>query len=214
MLGFDAKLLSYVEQFTSPESPILQQIVRETHLEVLMPRMLSGHFQGRLLALLSTLMKPKTVLEIGTFTGYATLCLAEGLPSEGKIITIEINAELENRLHRYFEAAGYLSQIDLRIGNAMQVLDTLEETFDLVFIDADKKNYLHYYQKVMPKVKLGGLIIADNVLWSGKVTTPIEQMDKDTQAIHLFNEFVKKDTSVEQILLPIRDGLYLIKKIC
>jgi predicted O-methyltransferase YrrM len=175
--------------------------------------MLSGHLQGRLLALLSTLVKPKRVLEIGTFTGYATLCLAEGLPPEGKIITIEVNEELEKRLHRYFKAAGYHPQIDLRIGNAMQVIDTLEETFDLVFIDADKKNYLHYYQKIMPKVKIGGLVIADNVLWSGKVTTPIEQMDKDTQAIHLFNDFVKNDTSVEQILLPIRDGLYLIKKI-
>lgn len=175
-----------------------------------MPRMLSGHLQGRVLSMLSKIMAPKHILEIGTFTGYATLCFAEGLPKDGKIITLDINEELEERVRGYFEASDYYNKIDYRIGNAMDIIPTIDEVFDIVFIDADKKNNGNYYNLVFDKVRNGGLIITDNVLWSGKVLTKIN--DTDTSNIHSFNQMVVADERVEKMILPVRDGLFIVRK--
>lgn len=203
-------LNNYLLSFCDPEPELLKRIDRETQLEVLMPRMLSGHLQGRMLSLLSKMMVPNCILEIGTFTGYATLCLAEGLTTSGKIITLDINEELEERVRGYFEASGYQQKIDYKIGNAMEVIPTLNEVFDIVFIDADKKNNGNYYNLVFDKVRSGGLIIIDNVLWSGKVLTKIN--DTDTSNIHNFNQLVVADDRVEKLILPIRDGLFIVRK--
>ncbi|WP_442794345.1 O-methyltransferase [Pelobium manganitolerans] len=203
-------LTAYLQAFCDPEPELLKKIDRETQLEVLMPRMLSGHVQGRVLSMLSKIMAPTRILEIGTFTGYATLCFAEGLQKEGKIITLDINEELEERVRGYFASSDYDSQIDYRIGNAMDIIPTLNEVFDLVFIDADKKNNENYYNLVFDKVRSGGLIITDNVLWSGKVLTKIN--DKDTANIHTFNERVVADERVDKLILPVRDGLFVVRK--
>jgi predicted O-methyltransferase YrrM len=200
----------YLEQYCEPEPELLKHIDRETHLKVLMPRMVSGHYQGRVISLLTKLVNPKNILEIGTFTGYATLCFAEGLAEGGKIITIDINEELEDRVRGYFAQSAYADKIDYRIGNAMEIVPTLKETFDMVFIDADKKNNLNYYNLVFNQVKPGGLIIVDNVLWSGKVLAQKE--DKDTSNIINFNDEIAKDKSVEKLILPVRDGLFIIRK--
>ncbi|MRX47482.1 O-methyltransferase [Pedobacter puniceum] len=200
----------YLEQYCEPEPELLKHIDRETHLKVLMPRMVSGHYQGRVISLLTKLVNPKNILEIGTFTGYATLCFAEGLAEGGKIITIDINEELEDRVRGYFAQSAYADKIDYRIGNAMEIVPTLKETFDIVFIDADKKNNLNYYNLVFNQVKPGGLIIVDNVLWSGKVLAQKE--DKDTSNIINFNDEIAKDKSVEKLILPVRDGLFIIRK--
>jgi predicted O-methyltransferase YrrM len=200
----------YLEQYCEPEPELLKHIDRETNLKVLMPRMVSGHYQGRVISLLTKLVNPKNILEIGTFTGYATLCFAEGLAEEGKIITLDINEELEDRVRGYFAQSAYADKIDYRIGNAMEIIPTLKETFDIVFIDADKKNNLNYYRLVFNQVKPGGLIIVDNVLWSGKVVAQKE--DKDTSNIINFNDEIAKDQSVEKLILPVRDGLFIIRK--
>lgn len=200
----------YLEQYCEPEPELLKHIDRETNLKVLMPRMVSGHYQGRVISLLTKLVNPKNILEIGTFTGYATLCFAEGLAEGGKIITIDINEELEDRVRGYFAQSAYADKIDYRIGNAMEIVPTLKETFDMVFIDADKKNNLNYYNLVFNQVKPGGLIIVDNVLWSGKVVAQKE--DKDTSNIINFNDEIAKDQSVEKLILPVRDGLFIIRK--
>lgn len=205
-------LNDYVEQHTETEPSLLTALNRQTHLKVLQPRMLSGHFQGRLLSMLAHLVQPKRILEIGTYTGYSALCLSEGLSSEGKLITIDCNYELEDFARSYFEKAGKQHQIELRIGDAMEIVPTLQETFDLVFIDADKSNYLNYYHMVLPMVSPGGLIIADNVLWSGKVLDPENNTDADTEALLAFNAFVHNDVRVQEVLLPVRDGLMLIRK--
>jgi predicted O-methyltransferase YrrM len=208
-----ADIDEYAEKHTSEESKLLKRINRETHLEVLKPRMLSGHLQGRTLSALSKLLKPRIILEIGTYTGYSALCMAEGLADDGKIITIDINAELENRVRGYFAESPHQHKIDYRIGNALDLIPTMEENFDLVFIDADKVNYLNYYQLVVDKVVDGGLIIADNVLWSGKVIeSRREKLDEDTEAIMRFNEFVHEDERVENLLLPLRDGMMILTK--
>ncbi len=207
------ELAHYVEEHSQKESDLLQKISRETHLEVLQPRMLSGHLQGRVLSILSKMIAPQLILEIGTYTGYSALCLAEGLKNEGKIITIDKNEELEKRVKFYFAESQYHHQIDFRIGNAMELISNLNETFDLIFIDADKSNYLNYYNLILPKLKHGGFIIADNVLWSGKVLQPIEKTDLDTSALLDFNKTVQKDARVENVLFPIRDGLMIIRKI-
>ncbi|RAJ34228.1 O-methyltransferase [Pedobacter cryoconitis] len=196
--------------FCEPESELLQRIDRETNLKVLMPRMLSGHYQGRVLSMLSKLITPKRILEIGTFTGYATLCMAEGLARDGIIYTLDKNMELEDRVRGYFAVSPYNSQIKYIMGDATQTINDLNETFDLVFIDADKKNNGTYYDLIFDSVRPGGLIIVDNVLWSGKVLTL--QQDRDTINISTFNDKVAGDDRVEKLILPVRDGLFIIRK--
>ncbi len=201
----------YAEGHTSPESDLLKIINRETYAKVLMPRMLSGHLQGRFLSMVSTMIKPKRILEIGTYTGYSAICLAEGLQDKGLLITIDKNEELEGRVRQWFGQAGLTDKIDFRIGNALDIIPSLTGNFDLVFIDADKENYSRYYDLVIERVNLDGIILADNVLWSGKVLD--EKPDKDTQAIIDFNRKVNEDRRVENVLLPIRDGIMMIRKI-
>lgn len=208
-------LQAYIENHTQKEPPLLQQINRDTHTKVLMPRMLSGHFQGRVLSMLSHMIRPKSVLEIGTFTGYSAICLAEGMDPEGRLITIDKNDELESRVRQYFKEANLEKTITYLLGDAMQIVPELKSDFDLVFIDADKINYSHYYDMVFEKVKKGGYFIIDNVLWSGKVVPEgrSKKMDKDTQAIIDFNARVHKDVRVQNVLFPIRDGLMVLRKL-
>ncbi len=206
----DPALQNYAEQSSSHESELLKKIVRETHLHVLKPRMLSGHLQGRFLAMISKMIKPRTILEVGTYTGYATLCLAEGLQSSGKLITIDVNEELEKRVRGYFAEAN-LDGLEYIIGNALEIIPNINQTFDLVFIDADKENYGTYFDLIIDKVASGGYILADNVLWSGKVLDA--KPDKDTRAILNFNKKVNDDERVENVLLPIRDGITIIRKL-
>lgn len=201
----------YLEFLAEPESDLLKKINRETHLKVLMPRMLSGHFQGRVLSLLSKLKRPTCILEIGTFTGYASLCLAEGLADHGALHTIDINEELEDRVRSYFNESPYRDKIQYHLGNALDIIPTLSLQPDLVFIDADKKNNALYYDLVFESIRPGGLILIDNVLWSGKVLEG-DKMDKDTVLIRELNQKIKDDPRVEQVLLPIRDGLWIIRK--
>lgn len=201
----------YVEEHSDVESPLLSKINRETHARVMMPRMLSGHLQGRVLSMLTHMIKPKVILEVGTYTGYSALSMAEGLAENGKLITLDINEELEEQVQGYFNESEYSSQIDYRIGNAMELIPGIQEEIDLVFIDADKKNYINYYNLVIDKVRPGGFIIADNVLWSGKVVQT-EKITKDTQVILDFNRSVQEDDRVENVLFPIRDGLMIVRK--
>ena len=207
----DPTLLFYSEQHTTRENELLSSINRETHAKVLMSRMLSGHLQGRVLSMISHMIKPKVILEIGTYTGYSALCLAEGLAENGKLITIDINEELETMVRKSLKQAGLDGVVDYRIGNALNIIPQLDEKFDLVFIDADKENYHKYYDLVIDKVNLNGFILADNVLWSGKVLD--EKPDKDTRAIKTFNSKINEDPRVENVLLPIRDGIMLIRKV-
>ncbi|MBX2946297.1 MAG: class I SAM-dependent methyltransferase [Cyclobacteriaceae bacterium] len=207
----NADLVRYAEQHTSSESELLKRINRETHAQVLMPRMLSGHLQGRLLAMVSSMLRPKRILEIGTYTGYSAICLAEGLAPQGILITIDINEELEDRVRQYFNEAGISRRVDYRIGNALEIIPQLQGPFDLVFIDADKENYARYYDLVFNLVPLGGYILADNVLWSGKVLD--QKPDKDTRAIMAFNLKVQQDKRVENLLLPVRDGIMIARKV-
>ena len=202
----------YCEQHSEKESELLQKINRETHLEVLMPRMLSGHLQGRFLAMISKMIQPKNILEIGTFTGYAALCLAEGLSDDGKLITIDINEELAPRVNQYFSLSEKAKQLYYVNGNALEIIPELDVIFDLVFIDADKKNYLKYYDLVFEKVNADGLIIADNVLWNGKVTDVNLNKDADTKAMDNYNKKILNDERVEPLLLPLRDGLMICRK--
>lgn len=206
------ELSDYCESNTSPETDILAQLNRETHLKVVSPRMLSGHLQGRFLSFISKLQQPKLILEIGTYTGYSALCLAEGLAENGKLISIDVNEETSAFAKLFIEKTEYANKIDLVLADAKDYIPTIKESIDLVFIDADKKNYLNYYHLVIDKLNKGGLIIADNVLWSGKITMPESTMDKETIAIHQFNQFVQQDNRVENMLLPIRDGLMVVRK--
>jgi len=206
-------LADYVEAHTSPEASVLQKINRETHAHVLMPRMLSGHLQGRVLAMLSHMIRPRRILEIGTYTGYSALCLAEGLATDGLLYTIDINEELETRVRGYFAEAGLDQKIKYLIGNAMEMIPTLHETWDLVFIDADKRNYTNYYELVLPHVRSGGFIVTDNVLWSGKVAASTASKDKDLQHILDFNVMIQQDVRVENVIFPIRDGLSVARKL-
>lgn len=209
----DPKLDHYVHQHSEAESEILNELNRETYLKVLQPRMLSGHVQGRILSMLSKLIQPKCILEIGTYTGYSALCLAEGLTDGGTLHTIEKNEELQPIINRYIDRANLKGKIKLHIGDALTVIKSMQNTFDLVFIDADKTNYLNYYEAVLPKMKSGGCIIADNVLWSGKVLEEAElKNDPDTAALDEFNKAVTADDRVENVLLPVRDGLMLMRK--
>lgn len=206
------EIQQYAEEHTTAESAILQKITRDTFAKVLMPRMLSGNLQGQLLSVFSRMLKPKSILEVGTYTGYSAICLAQGLAPGGKLITIDINEELEERVSGYFQEAGLADKIEYRIGNALDIIPQLTASFDLVFLDADKENYLAYYHLLIEKIHPGGFIIADNVLWSGKVTDPTKK-DKDTAAVRAFNDFVQADNRVENILLPVRDGLMIARKL-
>lgn len=206
----DPRFADYSAAHTTPETDLLKKINRDTHANVLKPRMLSGHLQGRLLSMISHMIKPTSILEIGTYTGYSAICLAEGLQPGGKLITIDRNEELESKLRSSFKEAGLENIIDLRIGDALQVIPTLNTTFDLVFIDADKENNSAYFDLVIDKVRHGGYILADNVLWSGKV---IDQNDKDTRAVTAFNDKVHNDPRVENVLLPVRDGIMIMRKL-
>ncbi|MDZ4665737.1 MAG: O-methyltransferase [Bacteroidota bacterium] len=203
---------AYSEAHTAQESDLLKKLNRETNLKVGQPRMLSGHLQGRILSFLSKLMQPEFIMEIGTYTGYSALCLAEGLKPSGKLLTIDPNEETNIFAKRYFESSPYSKQIELVKAQALDIIPKIEKAIDLVFIDADKKNYLNYYIAVIDKVRAGGLIIADNVLWSGKILEDVLKMDAETKLIHEFNEFVNKDERVENLLLPVRDGLMLLRK--
>lgn len=207
----DPTIQDYCVQHTDAEPSLLQRINRETHLQELKPRMLSGHFQGRLLAMLSCMIQPKHILEVGTYTGYSAICMAEGLAKDGKLTTIDKNEEQESKVRGYFREAGIADRVDYIIGDATEIIPGLPGPFDLVFIDADKRNYQYYYDHIIDKVKKGGYIIVDNVLWSGKVTDP-DKNDQSTMAIKDFNTFIKQDERVERILLPVRDGLFIIKK--
>jgi len=206
------ELDNYVCAHTIKESELLKRINRETHLEVLQPRMLSGHFQGRVLSMFSKMIQPECILEIGTYTGYSALCLAEGLKERGKLITIDVNEELENRVRNYFQSSDFKEQIDYRIGDAIKIIPQITEQFDIVFIDADKMNYINYYEMVFSKVKIGGYIIADNVLWSGKVADESKN-DKETELLRAYNLLIYRDERVENVLFPIRDGLMIARKI-
>ena len=204
-------LENYLINHCDPENDLLKHINRETHLKALMPRMLSGHYQGRVLSMLSKMIQPTRILEIGTFTGYATLCLAEGLTENGRIHTIDINYELEEMVRKNFSKSNLNSKISYHLGNALEIIPQLDELFDLVFIDADKKNNAAYYQLVFDKLRSGGVIIVDNVLWSGKVLRE-DATDKDTTEIKKFNDMIHDDTRVEKLILPVRDGLFIIRK--
>lgn len=208
----DPEINRYAEEWSTPESKLLKKINRDTWAEVLMPRMLSGHMQGRILSMLSHMIRPKRVLEVGTYTGYAALCLAEGLREDGKLHTIDVNDELENRVRGYFESSDYSGRIAYHVGNALDIIPKLEEEWELVFIDADKENYARYFDLVIDNVRPGGWIIADNVLWSGKVLAKAEDMDSETAALHAYNQKVATDNRVEQVLLAVRDGLMCCRK--
>lgn len=203
------ELENYAAQHTEDEPLLLQELNKRTHLNVLQPRMISGHFQGRFLSLLSKMVQPRTILEIGTYTGYATLCLAEGLHPEGVLHTIDIKEELTDLQREFFDRSGYGSQIVQHLGKATDIIPSLDTTFDLVFIDADKQNYAHYFDLVIEKMNRGGIILSDNVLWSGKVVEEVKHNDKHTQALMAYNQKIKDDPRVETVLLPIRDGITL-----
>ena len=208
----DPNIKAYAEQHTSPETEVLSELNRETYLKVLYPRMLSGHLQGRILSMVARMIRPRRILEIGTYTGYSAICMAEGLVEDGKIITIDIDAELADMIKKYAAKAGYGDQIDLRIGNAMEIIPQLDETLDLVFIDADKHNYSNYFDLVLPKLRPGGFIMADNVLWSGRVLDA-NTTDKETLGLRNFVQHVSNNKDVMQVLLPVRDGIMLIQKL-
>lgn len=203
----------YCEEHTSQESPLLYRLNRETHLREVRPRMLSGKLQGGLLSLISRLMNPVNILEIGTYTGYATLCLAEGLTEDACLHTIEIDSEREEVINSYFAQSDFAAQIYFHIGNALEIIPKLHYTWDLVLIDADKQAYRQYYDLVLPSLKKGGLILADNVLWSGKVVQEVENNDLDTKALMAFNDYVTADDRVRNLLLPFRDGMMIIERL-
>jgi caffeoyl-CoA O-methyltransferase len=209
----DPKLSTYAEEHTSPESTLLANINRDTYANVLIPRMLSGHLQGRTLSMLSKLMRPKTILEIGTYTGYSALCLAEGLQEGGMLHTIDINEELETRIRKFIDQSPFKDNIKLHIGNAMDIVPTIAGDIDMVFIDADKENYSNYYKLLIDRLPSGAVLIADNVLWSGKVIDEDQlSNDVETQQLNAFNKMVHEDPRVENVLLPIRDGLMIVRK--
>lgn len=206
------ELDNYIVNHSEDEPPLLQQLSRETHLKILQPRMLSGHYQGRLLSLISKMLNPKAILEIGTYTGYSALCLAEGLQNNGVLHTIDINEELYDFQRKYFDASPYGQQIIQHIGNATDIIKTLDHQFDLVFIDADKEDYPAYFELVINKLKKGGVILSDNVLWSGKVIEPLVEGDEATTALLQYNQMLKNDPRIETVILPVRDGLTISRK--
>jgi caffeoyl-CoA O-methyltransferase len=202
-------LENYIADNSQNEPEVLQELTRETHLKVIQPRMITGHFQGRVLSLLSKIIHPKNILEIGTYTGYSAICLAEGLQKNGTLHTIDINEELVGMQRKYFEKSGFGNQIIQHTGDALKIIPTLEEVFDLVFIDAEKASYDFYFETVLQKTRPGSVILSDNVLWSGKVVEPLSPKDKVTKILLDYNKKLKEDPRVETVLLPIRDGLTL-----
>ncbi len=206
-------VIAYSENYTLPETDLLYHLNRQTHLRTFYPNMLSGKVQGKFLEMLVYMIKPENILEIGTFTGYSALSMASALPEEGNIITIEFNEEIVAFAKEFFEKSDKKDKIHLIQGNALDIIPKLNKKFDLVFIDADKEQYIDYYNLVFPKVKRGGFILADNVLWGGKAVFNIKKPDKETMGIRAFNEYIKEDSRVEQVMLTIRDGLFLIRKI-
>lgn len=201
------KIDDYVVQHSQQEPNLLKELSKETWQKVLNPRMLSGSFQGRVLSMISKLINPTTILEIGTYTGYSALCLAEGLTSEGMLYTIDKNEELEELQYKYFQKSEYKNQIKQHIGNAVEIIPTIDAKFDLVFIDADKSNYINYFHLIIDKMNRGGVILSDNVLWSGKVVETLNPKDIDTKTLLEYNKLLNSDDRVETVLLPIRDGL-------
>ena len=206
-------LETYIEQHSDAEPILLQELSRETHLKVIQPRMITGHFQGRFLSLLSKIISPKRILEIGTYTGYSALCLAEGLIESGTLETIEVNPELATIQKKYFDKSDYSSQIKTYMGDALDIIPTLEGPFDLVFIDAEKKQYDAYFEAVIKKSKSGTVILSDNVLWTGKVVEPLDPKDKTTKVLLDYNKKLAEDPRVQTSLLPIRDGLTMSRVI-
>lgn len=209
----DQDIEAYCEQHTTPESDLLYRLNRQTHLETINPRMLSGQLQGHFLTFIAKMLRPQWALEIGTFTGYSALCLAEGLADGGRLHTIENNIEFEDRIREYVGQSPLQDKIILHIGDAQTVIPTLDYTWDLVFIDAEKEDYQNYYELILPRVRRGGFILVDNVLWNGKVTREVAHNDRDTRAILSFNDFVQNDTRVRNLLLPFRDGIMMIEKL-
>ncbi len=206
------ELERYIDDHIEPEDQVLQALDRETHLKVPGARMISGHLQGQVLSMLAKMIQPDRILEVGTFTGYSAICLARGLKKGGKLITIELDDELENMAGSYFKKAGLDQAIVQLIGPALEIIPSLNEIFDLIFLDADKREYPEYYRLVFDKLRNGGYIIADNTLWSGKVVEPVSPGDVQTQGIILFNELINSDYRVEKVILPIRDGMTVIRK--
>ncbi|GGW23140.1 O-methyltransferase [Arenibacter certesii] len=204
-----AQLEHYITDHSQPEPEILKKLTRETHLKVIQPRMITGHFQGRVLSMISKIKSPKNILEIGTYTGYSAICLAEGLTSDGHLHTIDINEELNAMQRRYFEESGFGKQITQHTGDALKIIPTLDVTFDLVFIDAEKVSYDLYFEACIKKCRPGSLILSDNVLWSGKVIEPLKPKDKATKTLVDYNRKLMEDIRVETVLLPVRDGLTL-----
>jgi caffeoyl-CoA O-methyltransferase len=207
------KIENYAQDHTSPEDALLNELNRQTNIKVLQPRMLSGHLQGRLLSFISKMIQPKNVLEIGTYTGYSALCLAEGIPAGGQLTTIEIDPEIADFAQQYFNRSVYADKIHLKVGDALSLIKEMNEPLDFVFIDADKGNYVNYLNLIYDKLPIGGYLLADNVLWSGKVTEPVSKKDEDTKVLVEFNKQIHQDARFENILLPIRDGLMLARKI-
>ncbi|MBO0592032.1 O-methyltransferase [Cellulophaga sp. E16_2] len=202
-------LENYIADNSQLEPEVLQELTKETHLRVIQPRMITGHFQGRALSLLSKIINPKTILEIGTYTGYSAICLAEGLQKNGTLHTIDVNEELVDMQRKYFDKSGFGNQIMQHTGDALKIIPELNETFDLIFIDAEKASYDDYFEAVLKKTKSGSVILSDNVLWSGKVVEPLNPKDKVTKILLEYNKKLKEDPRVETVLLPIRDGLTL-----
>ena len=202
----------YAANHTQDEPELLKKLNKETWRKVLLPRMLSGAYQGRLLSIISKLVSPKVILEIGTYTGYSALCLAEGMAKDGKLITIDKNEELEPIVSKYFNLSDYSNQLEAKIGNAIDIIPTLTDKFDLIFIDADKSNYINYFNLIIDKLNPGGIILSDNVLWSGKVVETTALKDVDTKVLKEYNKLLKEDPRLETILLPIRDGLTISRK--
>jgi caffeoyl-CoA O-methyltransferase len=201
------KIDNYVVNHSEDEPQLLQELSRETWQKIMVPRMLSGHFQGRVLSMISKLVNPKNILEIGTYTGYSALCLAEGMQENGSLHTIDRNEELYDFQRKYFNKSDYGTNIKQYVGNALDVISTIDDKFDLVFIDADKSNYPNYFHAIIDKMNSGGVILSDNVLWSGKVVEEIQPKDIDTPALIEYNKLLKNDSRIETVLLPIRDGL-------
>ena len=200
-------LENYIEQHSEKEPELLAALNKETYQKILLPRMLSGHFQGRVLSMLSKLIRPVNILEIGTYTGYSALCLCEGMQENGTLHTIDIKEELVDFQRKHFNKSPWRSQIEQHLGEALDIIPTLDTKFDLVFIDADKENYINYFELIVPKMNKGGIILSDNVLWSGKVLEPLNPKDLSTKILLEYNQLLKNDPRVETVLLPIRDGL-------
>lgn len=208
-----SELDDYIVSHSEQEPELLQQLTRETYLKILQPIMLSGAYQGRVLSMISKLVRPNSILELGTFTGYSTLCLAEGLQNNGELHTIDINEELVDFQRHFFNKSNFGHQIVQHTGNALDILPQLNQTFDLVFIDADKPNYTNYFNLIIDKLNEGGVILSDNVLWHGKVIEPLDNKDKSTKAVLEYNAILKNDKRIETVVLPIRDGLTISRKI-